>query len=342
MGFPQKEDVSVLAPGVLSSSLQSTTCGFLSHPGSPPPRVMANFSVDLSAFLPHGFMVGNALFPDRRPKRFRSHLGTVRSKINEDVSIAVLVPVVADCNFVQVAEALHHFMVHTFRVRVFEIAACPIGAAFVTFGSCIEREAAIAHNPHPFEPYSLSFIKHDEGINLRYAPLDRVYWLMLVAFLLDCYNVAVIGRVVASFGTLTHQHESSNKARILIEVLVPSTNVVPESLLVVVGDEPGARVWDVPCFILQEDSVRQSPHEDPVPAFGVAAHPQPPPLPRWLGLAHPALVRQQAPLVQSNNLGDGIPDGAPAAAESVLENQLPVDEDANIVNPISDELPLQN
>lgn len=216
---------------------------------------MVNFSFDPSAFLPRGFSVENSLFPDRRPKRLRSHLGTARSRNNEDVAIAVLVPAIAVCNFAPMADALHHYLVHSFRVRVSEISACPVGAAYVTFGSCVEREAPIAHSPHQFEPYSLSFVKHDEGINLRFAPLDKVCWIMLVAFPLDCYNVAAISQAVAGFGTLIHWHKSSNKARILIKVLVPSSEAVPESLLVVVGDEPGPFIWDVPCFLLREDSV---------------------------------------------------------------------------------------
>lgn len=123
---------------------------------------------------------------------------------HEDVAIAILVRAVASCEFPQVADAIHHYRTHKFWVRVSKIVARPIGAAFVTFGSCLEREAAITHGPHSLEPYSLSIIKHDEGINLRYAPLDRVCWIMLVAFPLDCYNVAAIGCAVAGFCTLIH------------------------------------------------------------------------------------------------------------------------------------------
>lgn len=159
-----------------------------------------------------------------------------------------MVPAVDARDFPQVADAIHHYLVHKFRLRVSEIAPCPLGAAFVTFGSCVEREAAINHSVHPFEPYSLSFIKHDEGVNLRFAPLDRVCWLMLIPFPLDCYNVDAIGRAVSGFGTLIHWHESSDKARILIKVLVPFSDVVPESLLVVVRDEPGARESDIPAL----------------------------------------------------------------------------------------------
>lgn len=301
------------------------------------PETLANYKVDPSIFLPRGFSVGSSLFPDRRPKRLRSHLGTERHRSNEEVGIAVLVPPVAACDFGIMADALHHYLVQSFRVRVSEVAACPIGAAFVTFGSCVEREAAIAHSPHPFEPYSLSFVKHDESINLRYAPLGRVCWIMLVVFPLDCYNVAAIGRAVAGFGTLVHWHESSNKARILIKVLVPSADVVPESILVVIGNEPGAKEWDIPCFILQEDSALQPPDEDPLPPFGVAAHPQLPPRPRWLGF-QPA--RPQVP-------GDDRPDGAPAAAASVLGDLSVADaQEVNEVDqsvkvlPLGDHLPV--
>lgn len=149
-------------------------------------------------------------------------------------------------------------------------------------------------------------------------------------------------RAVVGFGTLIHWHESSNKARILVKVLVPSADVIPESLLLVVGDDPGARMWDVSCFILHEDFVFQPPDEDTVPAPGVEAHPLPPPLPRWLGLVNQASLRQPAPGAQLHNLGGNLPDGAPAAAESVMDNQRLMAEEELAVPPSPIFVPLHN
>lgn len=97
----------------------------------------------------------------------------------------------------------------------------------------------------------------------------------------------------------------------MIKVLVPSSEVVPESVLIVIGDDPGAKVWDAPCFIVQVDSVLQPPEEDTEPPSGMASHPQLPSLPRWLGVFNSP--RHQASMAHSNFPGGGAPDGAPAA-----------------------------
>jgi hypothetical protein len=70
--------------------------------------------------------------------------------------------------------------------------------------------------PHRMEPYWLSFIPHDAGANLRYLPMDRTCWIMLVNFPLDCLSEACIAASLNSFGNLLHWHESSNKARQIV------------------------------------------------------------------------------------------------------------------------------
>lgn len=133
----------IIAPDLFPSPEEPSPLPLLETAPSPPclpvpVLAMANFPVDPSAFLPRGFKVKDVLFPGRRPKRLRSHVGSSCRRLHEDVGIAVLVPAVATCDFPHMADALHHYLTHSFKVRVLEIAACPIGAAFVTFGSCLE------------------------------------------------------------------------------------------------------------------------------------------------------------------------------------------------------------
>jgi len=47
-------------------------------------------------------------------------------------------------------------------------------------------------------------IKHDEAENARAFDLDREAWVMLVGFLEDLHNGAIIAKVVSTFGILVH------------------------------------------------------------------------------------------------------------------------------------------
>ena len=47
-------------------------------------------------------------------------------------------------------------------------------------------------------------IKHDEAENARAFDLDREAWVMLVGFLEDLRNGAIIAKVVSTFGILVH------------------------------------------------------------------------------------------------------------------------------------------
>ena len=55
-----------------------------------------------------------------------------------------------------------------------------------------------------FNSYSMIVIKHDEAENARAFDLDREAWVMLVGFLEDLHNGAIIAKVVSTFGILVH------------------------------------------------------------------------------------------------------------------------------------------
>lgn len=107
---------------------------------------------------------------------------------------------------------------------------------------------------------------------------------------------------MSGFGTLFHWHESSTKARIIIKVLMPTTDDVPKSLLVSVETAPAAKVWDVPCNILHETNVVLPGDELPPPMHDLPCHPRPASPPRWM--ATPAAGSDNVDLV---NIGTSFP-----------------------------------
>jgi hypothetical protein len=154
-------------------------------------------------------------------------------------------------DYPHVSNAIYSFLVNSLRVRVVSLCPSALGAATVTFASCLDRQTAMG-GPHRMEPYWLSFVPHDAGSNLRHLPLDRTCWLMLVNFPLECLSAQCIATAIRSFGNLLHWHESSNKARQIILVNLHCSACIPFSIVVAVGDEPYVRCWSVACYLLTE------------------------------------------------------------------------------------------
>lgn len=245
---------------------------------------MANYEVDPRPFLLSGFRleawppVGAA---DRPHRRLRAFVGPVQ-KTNEGVAVAVLHPEVAKEDFRTYAPVLREYLLRWHGVRSAGIEPCPLGAAFVSFDSCLERDRIIREGERQFGPYTLRFVKHDEGENATDCELDRVAWLMLLNFPLDCRHTSVIEHTVLGFGNLLHIRDSTTKARVIMKVLLHDSNEVPDDVLVTVGIETAARSFTVLVVRLASDWVVPVGDELPPPK-GQYAHPLPPSPLRWMG-----------------------------------------------------------
>ncbi|TVU04267.1 hypothetical protein EJB05_50163, partial [Eragrostis curvula] len=243
---------------------------------------MANNPVDPWPLVPPGFTIINPAVEEDTPQRVFAFLGTAVRRINEAVAIAILDPEVDPIDYPHVSNAIHSFVVNKLRLNVTDVCPSGLGACTITFSSCAAREVAMS-KIHRMEPYSLKFIPHDAGRNLRHLPMDRICWLMLVNFPLDCLDETSIATAISSFGNLLNWHASSNKARVVIRVLLNSSARVPHSVVVAVGDEPYARTWSVACYLLREENIQARIDPDPLPPHGRTPHPPPPPPPRWMG-----------------------------------------------------------
>ncbi|CAN6311229.1 unnamed protein product [Urochloa humidicola] len=265
----------------------------LENPAPPPPpplppyffAAMSNFAVDPHPFVPQGFnLQPREIF--RGPARMRSFLAFTMDKSNEDLAIAVPEPHVAKEDFWPFARALRRFLLNN-NVREPEIQQCPMGDAFVRFDSALQRESFLMNGPRQFEDYQLSFIRHDEGPNMKDLELDRTAWLMLLCFLPDVKNLmSLVDKSLAGFGQLLHVHRSSSLARLIVKVLVNQDADVPDSITLSVGTYPHVRSWTVPVYLLSATDVVLGGDEDPIPVEG-PTHPLPHPAPGWMGPVGP-------------------------------------------------------
>jgi hypothetical protein len=130
----------------------------------------------------------------------------------------------------------------------------------------------------------MSIVKHDAAKNARSFQLDREAWVLLVAFLEDLKNLAMIVKAVSGFGTIVYWHEMENVARVVVKVYLNDDVKIPDSVKVNVGVPQTGRSWTVPCYVLKRQSVQELMDEDAFVIVG-PQHPTLPQAPRWMGPA---------------------------------------------------------
>ncbi|KAK3128942.1 hypothetical protein QOZ80_6BG0468560 [Eleusine coracana subsp. coracana] len=184
------------------------------------------------------------------------------------------------------APAMREHLYHEHHVRSARFEPCPLGAAFVSFSSYLERDRLISEGERAFGPYALSFVAHDARENARECELDRLGWFLLLNYPLDCMHPNVIARSVAGFGILQHVHKASLKAGLVVRILLLDDVEIPDDVLVTTSTEPSARSFMVVVVPLRAEEVALLDGEEPPPDYGFA-HPVPESPPRWLG-THPA------------------------------------------------------
>ncbi|CAN6328749.1 unnamed protein product [Urochloa humidicola] len=247
---------------------------------------MALFEVDPRPLLPRGFRLVQWPPEEELPNPAdwpRVYLGPWRTKKNEDVALAFFHPPVASEDFYPMASALREYLVDRCHAHSIRIEQSAIGSAIVTFDSSLEREGFIRANPHSLGPYTVRFIRHDEGPNAKDVDLDRVVWLMLVGYPLDFANDDDIAKAVSGFGDLLHWHQETSKGRVIVKLLMNDGAKIPRVFLATVGDMGCARSFTVLTVRLQEEGINLLGDEVPPPDDG-PAHPLPPSPPRWMGV----------------------------------------------------------
>jgi hypothetical protein len=104
---------------------------------------------------------------------------------NDDVTIAMLVLAVAKEDFHMAAAAIKNYFIQEHRVCLMEVQPCTIGDAYVRFSSALERERFLDGIYKLTLEYQMHFVKHYEGVNMRYHDTNREASVMLLNYPLD-------------------------------------------------------------------------------------------------------------------------------------------------------------
>jgi hypothetical protein len=131
---------------------------------------MANIPIDAAPFVPRGFQL---LHVEGRTAVQRVVLPR-RSRRHEDYAIATINPMPeGQVHFDNIRDVLGDFLDNSARVGFRDIQKCPFGQAYVQFAHLRDRDRMVEQSPRVFQDVSISFVKHNEGINWRRSYLER-------------------------------------------------------------------------------------------------------------------------------------------------------------------------
>jgi hypothetical protein len=128
------------------------------------------------------------------PRRGRNH---------EDFAIATITPMPhGQVHFANVRDVLIDFMNTEARVGFKSVQKCPFGQAYIQLAHLRDRDMLVDNSPHVFGDISISFSKHNEGINWRKTHLNRECWILMVGHPLDNWSTEDVTAIVCKFGRL--------------------------------------------------------------------------------------------------------------------------------------------
>ena len=174
---------------------------------------------------------------------------------HEQCAIITVNPPITDNLRRSVLDRIVQIVEEDFDHRVVDAEISALGVGFVTFASPVIRDLLVRESPHAFEEDStFSFVRHDEGIDMRLPVFQYEAWVMLLAFPPDYLTEHYINRVVSLFGKLLlcHRPEES-KSRVPVRVLLKQQCLVPRSLVVTRMTTLAGQgmSWSVPVYILR-------------------------------------------------------------------------------------------
>ena len=173
---------------------------------------------------------------------------------NEDLAIAKLTPPVHKDDFKLLTKELKVFFEEVHQVSVADILPCPLGDAYVRFGSPLDRERFLGPS-FTFGCYQLYFVKHDEAKNARSFELDREAWVLLLGFLEDLCTSQIIAKSVSTFGIMVNWDDYASLARVVVKVYLNDDRKILDLVKVNAGLPTKGRSWTVPCYVLKKNNV---------------------------------------------------------------------------------------
>jgi hypothetical protein len=109
-----------------------------------------------------------------------------RARRHEEYAIATiaLMPP-GQVHFANIRDVLEEFFQTVARVGIRDIQKCPFGQAYIQFAHMRDRDWLVSSSPHVFQDITISFAKHNEGINWRRFDMNIECLIMLVGPPLD-------------------------------------------------------------------------------------------------------------------------------------------------------------
>jgi hypothetical protein len=134
----------------------------------------------------------------------------------------------------------------------------------------------VNNSPHVFGDISISFTKHNEGINWRRTHLNIECWILLVGPPLDNWSTKDVNAIVCKFGRLIiWENDANYKGGILAKVRCSELREIPKSVRLTDGEHADTESWTFSIEVLSQNPIVGPPEEDPVPVEGVDPHPVP-------------------------------------------------------------------
>ena len=233
--------------------------------------IMANYPCNPFAFVPTGLAIDNGL----QGRRIRCDLAlSAMPPLNHDnYAVAETNQMVPIQQRYHARRELRRMLDHDgFQVSGLE--DYPIGLGLFSFATMFARDLVVGRTFTIDDWIMVTFVKHDEALNMRPATLGQERWVMFLNFPLDYQSEYWVEKAVSLFGKLIVWHNpTSSHARVLVKVWVMSNALIPKSL--VLRQFGGQRYsWTVPVYPLRSDEWNAHIHEipldseDPPPADG--------------------------------------------------------------------------
>jgi hypothetical protein len=233
---------------------------------------MANIPINPEPFVPNGFEI---LHVEGRTVVHRVVLPR-RGRKHEDFAIATITPMPpGQVLFANVRDVLMDFLASVgggFK----SVQKCPFGQAYVQVAHLRDRDMLVNNSPHVFGDISISFTKHNEGINWRRTHLNIECWILLVGPPLDNWSTEDVTAIVCKFGRLIiWENDANYKGRILAKVRCSELREIPKSVRLTDGEHVDTESWTFSIEVLSQNPIVGPPEEDPIPVDGADAHPFP-------------------------------------------------------------------
>jgi hypothetical protein len=234
---------------------------------------MANISINPEPFVPNGFQIVHV---EGRTAVHRVVLPR-RGRKNEDFTISTINPLPqGQVHFENVRDVLIDFLNISSRVGFKSVQKCPFSQAYVQVAHLRDRDMLVNNSQHVFGDISISFTKHNEGINWRRTQLNRECWIMLVGRPLDNWSTEDVTSIVCKFGRLIiWENDANHRGRILAKVRCVELSEIPKSVRLTDGEHADTESWTFSIEILSQNLVPNPPDQDPFPVDGADPHPLP-------------------------------------------------------------------